>query len=534
MSRRGTVLTLTAFLLCSLLTVLGQSNKDKEQARQKEEGGNYLKKWPEESVPYIIDPQEEKAFKGLRTDEERENFIEQFWLRRDPTPDTTDNEYRDDYYRRIAIANEKYTSGIPGWKTDRGRILIMHGEPDEIETHGMGGTYIRPIEEGGGRTSTFPFEKWRYRYVEGIGNEVILEFVDTSMSGEYRLTFDPVEKDALLYVPGMGLTEYEERNGLDKADRLNRPHAKAGNPMGQDVRTSDFDRLDTYYKILTPPAVKFKDLERIVNSRLSYNALPFDYRADVYKMTELASQVPITVQIAYKNLTFKEETTAAGNKSMHATGRIEGRIQKLSGRVVDRIDDPIEINIPIAQFRPDGHAVYQRVLNLAPGAYSLFLVVNDAKSNNSGTLEKRLEVKRFLDGNLASSSLVLADLLEVLPPRAVANQFQVGSLKVRPSVKREFQRTQTMSVFMQLYGLKVDEKTHKPSLTSEVLITRDGQEIKKLTDEAFEVVGAAQQVNFIKQIPVSELEPGQYAIQVKIMDNLAQTPLVSSDKFTVR
>jgi len=228
MNRKRTVLILTTCFLSSLLTVTGQSNKGKEQARQKEESGNYLKKWPEEMVPYIIDPEEEKAFKGLKTDEERENFIEQFWLRRDPTPESPDNEYKDDYFRRIQMANERYASGIPGWRTDRGRILIMHGEPDEIETHAMGGTYLRPTEEGGGRTSTFPFEKWRYRHIDNIGPEVILEFVDTTMSGEYRLTFDPAEKDALLHVPGVGLTEREEALGLDKADRLNRDFAKAG------------------------------------------------------------------------------------------------------------------------------------------------------------------------------------------------------------------------------------------------------------------------------------------------------------------
>lgn len=534
MSRRGTVITLTTFFLCSLLTVSAQSNRAREQARQREESGNVLKNWPQEQVPYIIDPQEEAAFKGLKTDEERENFIEQFWLRRDPTPDTPDNEYMDDYFRRIVLANERYTSGIPGWKTDRGKIMIMHGEPDEIETHAMGGTFLRPTEEGGGRTSTFPFEKWRYRHIEGIGNNVELEFVDPSMSGEYRLTFDPTEKDALLHVPGVGLTEREERLGLDKADRLNRDFAKAGNPFGQDVRTSDFDRLDQYYKVLTPPSVKFKDLEAIVTSRLSYNVLPFDYLAHVYKINEVSSQVPITIQVSYRHLTFKEQTNARGIKVMQATGRIEGRISKLSGRTVDRIEDPIEIEVPTAQFRPDGVAVYQKVLNLPAGAYSLFIVVNDAKSGNSGTSDNRLEVKRFSDDNLSSSSLVLADLIDVLPPRTVAQQFQVGSLKVRPSVKKEFQRTQSMNVFMQVYGLKIDEKTRKPSVSSEVLITRDGQEIKKLSDEVFDIAGAAQQVNFIKQIPLSDLEPGQYAIQVKIFDNIAQTPLVSSDKFTVR
>jgi hypothetical protein len=279
--------------------------------------------------------------------------------------------------------------------------------------------------------------------------------------------------------------------------------------------------------------VKFKDLEASINQRLSVNNLPFDYRADVYKLTEQSSQVPITIQIPYKHLTFKEETTPSG-KNMRATMRIEGRIQTLSGRIVDRIDDPVELQIPNAQFRSDGVAVYQKVLNLAPRAYSLFLLVNDAKSNNSGMIEKRLEVKKFPEGNLSASSLVLADLIDVLPPRAVAQQFQIGSLKVRPSVRKDFQRHQVMSVFMQLYGLKVDEKTHLPSLSSEVSITRDGQEIKKLSDPLLEVASAAQQVNFVKQIPMADFEPGEYAIQVKITDNIAQVPLVSVEKFSVR
>ena len=536
MSRRGIVrITLTTFFLSSLLTVAAQNNKAREQARQKEEAGNYLKKWPQNEVPYIIDPEEQAAFNRLKTDEEREQFIEAFWLRRDPTPDSVDNEFRDEYYRRIVLANERYTSGIPGWKTDRGRILIMHGEPDEVERHAMGGTYIRDIEEGGGRTSTFPFERWRYRHIDAIGNNVILEFVDSTMSGEYRLEFDPAAKDALLHVPGVGLTEYEERMGLDKADRLNRSTAKAGNPLGQDTRVSDFDRLDQYYKILTPPSVKFKDLEAIVTKRTAQNMLPFEYRADVYKMTETASLVPITIQISYRHLTFKEETSSDGTKFMRASGRFEGQISKLSGKVIERIDDPIDLPIQAAQFRPEGVAVYQKVLNLPPGGpYRLFLAVNDAKSNNTGTVDKRLEVKRFPEDNLSTSSLVLADLVDKLPDRTVGAQFQIGSLKVRPSVKKEFRRDQNMVVFLQVYGLKLDEKTHKPSVTSEVLITRDGQEVKKMTDKLSELAGAAAQLNFIKQIPVNDFEPGEYGIQVKIIDELAQTPLVTNEKFTVR
>ena len=537
MSRRGIILTLTAFVLSSVLTMAGQTNRQtpaQVRARQLEEAGTYLKKWPDQEVPYIINSEEGDAFKKLKTDEERESFIEAFWLRRDPSPDTLDNEYRDEYYRRIAIANEKFTSGIPGWKTDRGRIYIMHGEADEVETHAMGGTYIRDTDEGGGRTSTFPFERWRYRHIDGMGNNIILEFVDSSMSGEYRLEHDASAKDALLHVPGVGLTEFEERNGLDKADRLNRDHAVAGNSMGQDTRISPFDRLQQFYDIQRPPEVKYKDLEAIVSAKISYNVLPFSYRADVIKLTEDQVHVAITVQVQEKHLTFKEEYMSNGQKGMRATGRISGRIEDLTGRVIKRIEDPIEIVKLAAQMNPEAIHVYQKVEYLPPKLYRLFLLMNDTKSNHNGTIDARLEIKRFPEGILSASSLILADLVEQLPPRAIETTWRIGNMKVRPSVKREFRRDQDLNIFAQIYGLKLDEKTHQPSVGTEVLITRDGQEVKRIVGEASKLASAAQQMNFIEAIPMKDLEPGQYAIQVKITDKLASLPLVLNDKFTVR
>jgi len=538
MSRRGTVLTLTVFVLASVLTVTGQKNqptKAQQQAKQKEEGGNYLKKWPQEEVPYIINSEEEDAFKKLKTDEEREQFIEQFWLRRDPSPETFDNEYREEYYRRIVQANEKFTSGIPGWKTDRGRIYIMHGPADEVETHAMGGTYLRDIEEGGGRTNTFPFERWRYRHIEGMGNNIILEFVDSSMSGEYRLEFDPSAKDALLHVPGAGLTEWEERNGLDKADRLNRDYASAGNPMGAGFRGNWFDRLRDYNDIQKAPTIKFKDLEASVTAKISYNVLPFNFRADYLKVTEEQVMVPITLQVQEKHLAFKEELASDGSKVMRATGRIEGQITNLTGKVIQRIEDNFEVMRLAASMSPDGVQLYQKVVYLRPGLYRLFMLVNDAKSNNSGTIDTRLEVKRFPEGNLSASSLIMADMVDVLPPRYTNPEYRIGNLKVRPSVTKTFRPDQNMNLFAQVYGLQVDEKTHKPSVGVEVLITRDGQEVKKISDDIEDLSGAARQMNFIKEIAMKEFSPGEYQVVVKITDKLASAPLVlPADKFTVR
>jgi GWxTD domain-containing protein len=176
--------------VAALLVACGASafaQKDKKRPAQdpndkpltvKKEINTAYKKWISQDVNYIITPEEKKAFNKLVTDEERENFIANFWLRRDPDPDTEENEYREEFYERIAYANEHFTSGIPGWKTDRGRIYITFGKPDSIESHPSGGAYDRPSYEGGGSTTTYPFEIWFYRHLDNVGDGVEIEFVD--------------------------------------------------------------------------------------------------------------------------------------------------------------------------------------------------------------------------------------------------------------------------------------------------------------------------------------------------------------------
>src|SRR5262245_51921737 len=287
MIRSKTVATALAFLLGFTVTVIGQKKnsqkvdegrKETKKSRDLENSNRSLLRWVDEDVAYIITDDEKTAYHRLKTDEEREQFIESFWQRRDLTPDTVENESRDEYYERIAYANEHFASGIPGWKTDRGRIYILHGKPDNIESHPSGGTYDRPIEEGGGTTSTYPFEIWRYRYLEGMGNEISLQFVDTTMSGEYHLTIDPGEKDALLHVPGAGLTFDEQFYGRDKSERFNRAGATIGSPLGATGRINAFDQIQLYADIFKPPENKFKDLEPLITTKLSYNVLPFNFR----------------------------------------------------------------------------------------------------------------------------------------------------------------------------------------------------------------------------------------------------------------
>jgi len=558
MSRRVifTALTSLCFLASSLSVVaqkksetgkeeIKKQDKKKEDAKAKaeakksreiENASRALRKWLDEDVSYVITNEERTAFKQLKTDEEREQFIESFWLRRDPTPDTIDNEFKDDHYERIAYANEHFASGIPGWKTDRGRIYIMYGKPDEIESHPSGGTYDRPIEEGGGTTSTFPFEIWRYRYVEGIGNEVLLEFVDPSMSGEYRMTIDPSEKDALLHVPGAGLTLNEQLYGIDKAERLNRDGASIGNPLGNTSRVNPFDRLQLFADIFKPPQIKYKDLEAVITTKLSFNVLPFDWRTDFIRVTEETVLTPVTIMLHNKDLAWQDQD------SVHRfTGHVLIKVTGVNGRPAPggTVEDSIELAIPDSLFKQQLESVslYQKIIPLKPGLYKIDIVIKDVNSGNVGVVNHNLPVPRYPDEKLTLSSLILADRVENLAPNQVGSgPFMLGANKVRPSVNGEFQRTRDKDVnlWFQVYNLKLDEGTKKPSATVEMVFTKNNQEVKKIVEQSSELANAAAQMTVVRSLPLSDFEPGQYSVQVKVTDNLTKEVIASKDNFTVR
>jgi GWxTD domain-containing protein len=523
----------SAFLFASPLPdKQDKEEKKRQKAIQKEMESPY-KRWLSEEVPYIITDEERSAFKKFTTDDEREQFIEAFWERRNPNPGSPENEFKEEYYRRIAYANEHYASGIPGWKTDRGRIYITWGPPDEIDSHPSGGTYDRPSEEGGGETSTFPFEQWRYRYIEGIGNNIILEFVDPSMSGEYHLTMDPGEKDALLHVPGAGLTMMESMGMASKAQRFTNTNGTTlGQSLGgQPESMNEFTRLDLYAKIFKPPAVKFNDLKASVSHKISGDLLPFDVRTDFIRVTEDSVLTPITVQIANSELQFQNKDGV-----MHAVLDVFGQITTLSGRFVNTFEKGIRLDVPESEFQKymDRKSIYQEVVPLRPGRYKLSIVLKDDANGHMGALDLPVTVPHFDDDSLSHSSLILADLIQPLPQTQVGSgPFVIGSTKVRPSVNGNFTREQKLGIYMQVYNLSVDPKTHKPSAEIEYDITKDGQQIWKATEDAAKVANASQQMTIERQMPLQPLQPGKYTVAIKVTDNITKQSVNPAANFEV-
>jgi len=511
-------------------------NKDREKSLRQETSDQFLKKWLEQDVVYIITDEEKASFKRLTTDDERYQFIESFWLRRDPSPDTIENETRDEHYRRIAYANERFASGKPGWKTDRGRIYITWGPPDQIESHPSGGSYLRPQEEGGGTTSTFPFETWRYRYLEGqsLGNEVIIEFVDPTMSGEYRMTMDPSEKDALLYVPNAGLTDMEAMGLASKADRFNNTD---GTRMGQSlggrgIRYNQFERLQQYVALQKPPQIKFKDLETVVNTKISYNLMPFDYRTDFIKITEDTVLTPITIQLQNKDMTFQNKEGV-----QRAAVNIYGRISTITGRVAQVFEDVVIQDVPESLFKQalERRSLYQKAVPLRSGLYKLELIVKDLNSGNMGTIYKGFSVPKFEEDKLSTSSIILADNIEHLSLKQVAaGQFIIGGSKVHPNVNVSFSRDKMMGIYFQVYNLGLDEKTHKPSATIEYVLRKGEKEVSRFMEEQDKLTGASQQMTLEKLYPLKDLEPGRYSLVVNVTDNLTKRTISPVAKFEVR
>ncbi len=515
---------------------LSDKERRKREEKLRKELETPYRKWLNEDVAYIITDEERTAFKRMATDEEREQFIEQFWLRRDPTPDSTENEFKEEHYRRIAYANERFASGIPGWKTDRGRIYITFGPADEVESHPSGGTYERPIEEGGGTTSTYPFEKWRYRWIEGIGTDVNIEFVDPTMTGEYRMTMDPSEKDALMMVPGAGLTLMEQMGMASKTDRFNRTDGTrlgTGN-MPLPARMNQFERLQQFAALQKAPAVKFKDLEAQVNSRILFNLLPMKVRADFLRMTGSTSLASITVQFDRKDLQFKQQGPVS-----QAAVNVYARITSMSRRPVNVFEEVVTVDVPTEQLQEAvrGASVFNKLIPLAPGMYRLNIVAKDITGGNMNNYEMALNVPRYEEEKLASSTLILADQLEKVPTRNIGTgQFVIGTSKVRPRLTESFKRGEKMGIYLQLYNFTPDEKTQKPNATIEYEVVKNGttEAIFQFSEDASAVDGAsANQVTVEKVLPLQTLQPGQYTLKMKVTDKNSNQTLNQSATFTV-
>ncbi len=527
-----------------------RQRSDKERYKAQRDLRNELKgtykTWLNQEVAYIISDDERKAFLTLSNDEERDSFIEAFWQRRNPNPDSPENEFREEHYRRIQYANDHFAAGKPGWRTDRGHIYISFGKPDDIESHASGGTYQRPQDEGGGSTSTFPFEIWHYRYIEGIGENVNLEFVDTCQCGDYHFTIDRGEKDALLMVPGAGLTQWEEMNHKDKTDRFKGGGIErlGAGPMGDGAQSKEFDRIELMAKVFAPPPIKFKDLNAFVSEHklLTGPVFPFDVRTDFIKVTESMDMVPITLQIKNRDITYKTQDGVS-----RGLVNILIRVTTITGKTVQTQEDTVEVTQPaeLLQQSLDGKKVYWKALPLVPGLYRLDIAIKDVNNpDHIGLYGRGIDVPTYHDEKLGASSLILADEMHPVSSRQIGSgNFIIGGDFVRPRVSANpatpvsFNRAQNKSLnfWMQFYNLGIDEatKSNSAKVTYEIADAASGTVILTKELESKDLGSHSDELTVEKTLPIAGLQPGKYKVTVKINDAISKQEIAQSAPFVV-
>lgn len=515
-------------------TSRAKAHKDKKQGKKAaKEMGNGRIEWLEEEAPYIITPSEREAFQKLGTNEERDQFIEHFWQVRNPAPDSPENSFKEEHYRRIAYANEHFASGVPGWKTDRGHIYILWGPPDEIEAHPTGGTYDRPMWQGGGSTTTYAWELWRYRHLEELGDNVELEFVDPSGSGEYHLTRDPGEKDALLHVPGAGLSLSEIMNGGSKAGRFTNsngttlPAPIGGVPASQD----EFATLDLYFRAMRPPE-HLKDLTAIVSSRIVGKQIHLDYALDYLRVTSDSVMVPITLQIPNREIAYRDND---GVQS--AVLNLYARITTPSGRLVQSFEEAISRDVPATIFQKtlEQSSIFQKAVPLSPGLYKLDIVVKDKESGNLGVIETAVRVPRFEEGTLEASTLILADKIEPVPAAQIGlGPFVIGPYKVRPRVSREFTQSENLRLFLQIYNVQRDEAFQRPSVAVSYAVLKNGDKVWTTTETSDSIRQNGEQVTLNRLIPLAAFAPGSYKLQVNVRDRVSGQTVARETEFRVK
>ena len=524
--------TLYSILVISCLLTPPGSLLGQNKRSQQEEAQRHYKNWLDRDVVYLITDAERTVFENLSTPEEKEVFIEPFWQLRDTDRRTMANEFKEEHYRRIAYANEHFASGKAGWLTDRGRVYVIHGKPNEVESHPSGGFYARPQHEGGGVTVTYPFEVWRYRFVEGLGQNIELEFVDKHSTGSYRLSANSDDKDALFDLPIGGLTLAEDLGLSSKGDRRAFRNRRIDPLTTYRANDTPFDRYERFARITAAPVLKFPELKEFVETDISFETLPIQVDVAYLRLNEDQVIVPITIQVRNQDLTF----TPKNNLNIARIG-VYGLVRDMGRKVITEFDDELgTLFLPNRKSSNDS-SIYQKIFVLDQGKrYIVDLVVKDLNSNHTGVKRQGLIVPKYSQTDLVSSTLVVADFLKPLSEAADPDEmFVLGNAKVRPDVERAFSPQETMGVYLQIYNSAFDQTTRSPLLKTTYRIMKDNQ----MTSQVVHTKGESmfffsdRRVVLMQPFRLKNLKIGSYQLQIEVEDLVGGQTHVSKRRFSV-
>lgn len=530
-SRLRRLAVVLVLLSTSSLIVPAQQQKQSPEEKPrniKAEPNKAYKQWINDH-DLILTQSERDAWKRLATDDERDKFIEEVWRSRDPDPDTTENEFKDQFYERVAYANEHFSSGKPGRMTDRGRIYIKFGKPDSVESHPTGGSYERESWEGGGSTTTYPFERWFYRYIPNVRSGVQLEFVDPTGTGEFRLARNPDEKDALIHMGG-GPTLAELAGVETRADRLMNLGGY-GLVNYRRAEDSPFEVMDLMRGLEADQPNTRNYLGTGTNTpTVDDSTIDFDAQLAFFRFGPNRVVAFLTLQTDNSQLTFSD---SGGLQT--ARMNIFASVTSVANRPVGKFEDAVTTTATAEELSSTNmrKSAYGRAFTVEPGRHKIDIFVRDMKSGALGVRRIGFEAPQYPEDRLSASDIVLAAKLEKVEAGATVGQFVIGTNKVIPNVSRVFRRNDPVGVYLQVYNAAVDQTTLRPAADAEYVLIKGGKEVSKQKEEWLHVNDAGQRITLTRMIDSRSLTPGEYEIQVRIRDHVTGQTIAPSATFTI-
>ena len=485
----------------------------------------HYRQWLEEEVVYIISDTERDVFLQLQTDREREIFINAFWKQRDPTPNTPDNEFRAEHYRRIQYANNWYgkDSPGPGWRSDMGRIYIILGEP-------------KAVDKFENFAELYPTTVWFYQGLVdyGLPNGFSVVFFKRQGTGEYEI-YSPVRdgpqnllihynqdmaRPELAYLelqkiqPTLARVSMSLIDGESSAGIFT-PSVASEVLLGAKIPSAPVYKVkDTYAEKL----LKYKD---VIEYDYSTNYIENDFLIRV--LQGRAGGYFVHYLIEPSRLSFEQYE-----------GRYTANLE-VNGTVVDSQGTTVyqyEKKIPFV-FNADQIASIQNklfsfhdIFPLIPGDYQLNVILKNTVSKEFTSIEGRISVPETT--GLAMSPLVLANRRDLNSKYVGQNKsFLIGSQQLRPSPRNDFTRDDTLFVYVQLRGLT-------PALTTggalEITLLKGEEPAGSRTVRLSEVPDPS---NLIEEFPLAEYFPAYYTVLAALKDSSGRSVLEGKENFYI-
>ncbi len=536
-------------LTCLLLLTLGSASTDYQL-------------WLSEEVPYLLSARERDSFSALQSDQERNRFIEQFWKRRDPDPSTAVNEFRQEHFRRVRHANQRFDrEGKPGWKTERGRAYIIHGPPDQV-SYSYGShqkVFVRNptdilVQAGTAQPLVdieFPTpasETWVYRSLPSTTTQrshftVIFAKMDPAEISQLQKVIQQVGND----------DDYIRRRSRDLAIKRfisNRSYQRndykvvyAGEPRFLDLASfmvGVFDPLQSQHirqfdvqlaiadlhrpsgEILEEREARRRKMEELVEGRVYFGALPVEVGYGFLRSFSGHVNIPLHVRIGL------DEQDPPESVDLFAE-----LVEPEGDRILAQFQDRIRPRLKGADL--EGQVSYQSRMGAAPGSYRLRVVASDIAHQKIGMWEEQILVPDLAGAEFGASDPVFCDEVmergefrEGAPTKtrrdwilySQQNPLRLDDWVFVPATDNRFRRRQNLTTLLEVYNPTLPSGSNRPAVEVQALLMQRGSAVAATEVRNLEYLTGKDKdiIVYAFSVPLKTLDPGEYDLVVNVTD----------------